>query len=410
MFGFSILFLVTTAQSFDNTQNDQYLDKKIDKLTTKAWRKFDNDNYKEAAEIARRILLYDSMNIDANTILGHVEKNNANYSQALEYYKRDLVNDTTDYEVYWGMAYCLSNFKKYREAINCLNRAFILCPIEKRDDRVMMLTSIGYNYDKLLRFDEAIIEYTKSLEYDEDYGQAYWNRGAVYEEKYEYQKAINDYTRALKYFKKSPSELANLYKNIGWNNSELGKYDEAIKFYDIALGFHPDYIEVLIHEGFTYTYKKDYNNALATFSKAIGLCGHDSEMLAELYSDRGECYDKMKEYDLARKDAEFSLKTLPDNQQANTLIGYSYLYTGKFIDSKVYFMKALNKDTADVYGYYNLACYYSVAKDKESSLVWLDKAFKHGYNDFDHIAKDEDLNEIKEDEKFKQLLVKYNGK
>ena len=54
--------------------------------------------------------------------------------------------------------------------------------------------------------------------------------------------------------------------------------------------------------------------------------------------------------------------------------------------------------------YYNLACFYSLKKDTKRSIENLKKAIDNGFDDFDHMKKDEDLAYLRDKKEFKALI------
>ena len=54
---------------------------------------------------------------------------------------------------------------------------------------------------------------------------------------------------------------------------------------------------------------------------------------------------------------------------------------------------------------YNAACGYALSGDKEQALDWLEYCVKAGYNDFDHLRKDSDLDGIRDEKRYKKLLT-----
>lgn len=56
---------------------------------------------------------------------------------------------------------------------------------------------------------------------------------------------------------------------------------------------------------------------------------------------------------------------------------------------------------------YNIACFYSIYGDKDSSLKYLKIALEGGFNDWSHIEKDKDLDNIKNTADFKNLIKNY---
>jgi len=67
---------------------------------------------------------------------------------------------------------------------------------------------------------------------------------------------------------------------------------------------------------------------------------------------------------------------------------------------------------------YNLACYYSLIKEKDEAIRWLEKSIikersydqKMGVLDKNRIEKDEDFDNIRKDKRYRQLLDKHYGK
>jgi len=54
---------------------------------------------------------------------------------------------------------------------------------------------------------------------------------------------------------------------------------------------------------------------------------------------------------------------------------------------------------------YNVACGYALSGSKEEAIDWLEYSVKAGYNDFDHLRKDTDLDSIRNEKRYKKLLT-----
>jgi len=54
---------------------------------------------------------------------------------------------------------------------------------------------------------------------------------------------------------------------------------------------------------------------------------------------------------------------------------------------------------------YNAACGYALAGNKEEAIDWLEYSVKAGYNDFDHLLKDTDLDGLRNEKRYKKLLT-----
>ena len=64
----------------------------------------------------------------------------------------------------------------------------------------------------------------------------------------------------------------------------------------------------------------------------------------------------------------------------------------------------------DPFVHYNLACSYSNLSDLDGAFDALGRAFDLGYRDYPHLLKDPDLEKVRQDRRFKQLLNKKWGK
>src|SRR5262245_18446574 len=64
----------------------------------------------------------------------------------------------------------------------------------------------------------------------------------------------------------------------------------------------------------------------------------------------------------------------------------------------------------DALAHYNLACSYALLKRPEQSLKTLRRAVELGYRDFRFMAEDHDLDAIRHDPRFRQLLREYEGR
>lgn len=94
-----------------------------------------------------------------------------------------------------------------------------------------------------------------------------------------------------------------------------------------------------------------------------------------------------------------------NSQQANV-----YWQQGKIKEAVNIFESLITlpgiKDYGQVYSnlFYNLACGYSLLDNKEKSLYYLNGAVQSGYSDYEGILKDEDLKNIRLDERFRKII------
>jgi hypothetical protein len=54
---------------------------------------------------------------------------------------------------------------------------------------------------------------------------------------------------------------------------------------------------------------------------------------------------------------------------------------------------------------YNVACGFALAGQKVEALDWLELSVEGGYNDFDHLRKDADLDSLRNEKRYRKLLT-----
>ncbi len=104
----------------------------------------------------------------------------------------------------------------------------------------------GVEYGQQGRFDDAIAEYSKAIELDHNFAEAYSNRGNAYRALGEIQRAIADYAEAIRL---NPQD-AGAYASRALAYTALGKDREAERDIDKAVefGFDADLLRAAVEE------------------------------------------------------------------------------------------------------------------------------------------------------------------
>lgn len=90
--------------------------------------------------------------------------------------------------------------------------------------------------------------------------------------------------------------------------------------------------------------------------------------------------------------------------------GIDLLEKGRFDDSVKRFQAAIELDPASPDAYYNIACAYSKKGDKPKAIDWLEKSLDKGFDDAAHIDKDADLDAIRGERRFLEVMAKRFGR
>lgn len=94
------------------------------------------------------------------------------------------------------------------------------------------------------------------------------------------------------------------------------------------------------------------------------------------------------------------LKTAPNMVEALTILAENYTLAGKYMKGLKTDRKLAKLKPDDETVFYNLACSYSLLNMLEASLQALKKAISLGYDDFEHLQKDPDLENLRTSDHF----------
>ena len=88
--------------------------------------------------------------------------------------------------------------------------------------------------------------------------------------------------------------------------------------------------------------------------------------------------------------------------------GNNLTLKGRFAEGLEIDKRLIQLRPADALAHYNLACSYALLKKPELALKTLRRAVELGYRDFRYMREDHDLDLIKHDPRFRQLLHEFD--
>jgi tetratricopeptide (TPR) repeat protein len=83
---------------------------------------------------------------------------------------------------------------------------------------------------------------------------------------------------------------------------------------------------------------------------------------------------------------------------------------GRYADGLAVDKRLVHLRPEDPLAYYNLACSYALIKKNELALKTLRRAIELGYRDFRYMREDRDLDSIRLDPRFRQLLREFENR
>jgi len=319
--------------------------------------------YADAADYCYKTLKINPHYGDAYIELARIQKVQKEYNKAVQLYLKAAEIDTSAYRAYYKIAdMYLYDMASYDTAIIFYNRY-----IQKKSNNSDAYLGLGTSYYYKQQYDEALENYLKSLQVDSTYEGTWFNIGNTYYKKKEYQNAEKYFLKTLEMdscYGLACSGLGDLYTD--WQ-----KYDQAIPYYLKAMQCDKKY------EYCYYSIGVIYGNYLKEYDKAI------------------EYYNKYITY-------------APDRYLGYQGLGYVYLRQDKNKKAEQYFLTSIQKEPEEPWVYYNMACFYSLISDPANALNYLEKALQKGFDNFDHISTDTDMDNIRSLQGFKTLIEKYN--
>ena len=258
---------------------------------------------------------------------------------------------------------------------------------------------IGAVHENLKDFEQAIISYMKSLEIERD--------AIIYNRLCECYFALGNFNKALELIDNS-LEIDSLNNSNIFTKSdilyELGKVNDAIKTMDIFIRNNPEFYGGYYRRGFYKQNYKDYDGAIEDYTTAIILNPDD----AYSYIGRADMYKQLGEKDKYISDIKkvIEIDTVP---QINSCAQFAFIELGEN-EKAIQFMNKIIETNPNNEGvYYDAACIYSRIGDKSNAIKNLRISLEKGFRRFSHIELDDDLDNIREENEFKNLIDKYKN-
>jgi tetratricopeptide (TPR) repeat protein len=115
-------------------------------------------------------------------------------------------------------------------------------------------------------------------------------------------------------------------------------------------------------------------------------------------------------FERARKNFKVATQLDPTRPEAFSGIGVTYYARGDYEEALRWYKQALEVDPNFGDAYYNMACIYSLLKKKALAFRYLQIATLNGYAEYQAMETDEDLNNLRGDKRYKEILKKMRKK
>jgi tetratricopeptide (TPR) repeat protein len=133
-------------------------------------------------------------------------------------------------------------------------------------------------------------------------------------------------------------------------------------------------------------------------------CGDDDSLTDHALYLKGQCLRELGRYREALDPLWRAAQGNPDNVSIWLALGWCYKRTGKLDRAIESLEEALSADPSDALVHYNLACYWSLARNKKQALAYLAKAFDLEDEYRSLVRAETDFDPIRDDPAFQALI------
>ncbi len=328
-------------------------------------------DYQNATEGFKEAIKQNSKDANAYANLGICYLNSTPSDKVLarEYIEKALNINPDLNEIRFDYAILLSQENKFNEAYNEYKSY-----IEKYPSNPSAYYNLGIASQKLEKYDEAIANFQKVLNFEPSNKDAKLELARSYQMNNENKKALDIYNEISKTVK----DDANLYYNMGLVYVNLNNYTESIKLFEKALELKNDeetrkeLASVYVNAGNNDINNSKFDEAIKKYQKAIEY----NSNLAMACTGLAYCYEKKSD---TQKSLEFHEKAIAlENKNTDSFVAYgnTLLHLNKYEEAKGAYQKAFelnSKNDAAKEGlgdiYYKQELFSKAIKEYKDALV-----------------------------------------
>lgn len=142
---------------------------------------------------------------------------------------------------------------------------------------------------------------------------------------------------------KSPSK-PRPHNILGIGYFYRGNFDEAMREYREALRLKPDYIEVYYNIGLIHKARKEHNESITMFLKALAMTAYNETQYAKMYNEIGINYGELGDPEQAIKAFASAVKINPKSVEYRNNYAYALWMQGKLDDALKEYQDVLRLD------------------------------------------------------------------
>ncbi len=322
-----------------------------------------------------------------------MHKRPENWNEVKIFYENAIALDSTFAYAYASLGTVCANIRDLECAKHNYTKAVQYIDNLTARERYRILAE----YDNIVEEDpeKAIQSYKALLEMYPDYSSGHNNLGYIYQRLRRYDEALASYEEAIRidpYFIMPRNNISDMYL-------DSGEYDKVIEVGSEIVRIDSTYAMGYLSLGRAYNSNGNYNEALGCLRKAVMLDPDN----AWIHLHIGRSYQGKEMYDEAIEEFRRSCDLDPRNHFALSNIACAYAHKGMREEAIRIAEEALDLGPREK-KLYNLACVYSLLNEREKAIECLTRSIEEGYRNYDHIMNDSDIETIRDDPRFAELM------
>ena len=261
------------------------------------------------------------------------------------------------------------------------------------------------------KYGDPIKMFLRATEIDAQYPLAYCGLADCYAFRYMFREGteanLNQAERASRKAIEINPQLAEAHTSLGLAFSLKKNYEEAEREFEKAISLNPRLFEVHYYSARMYFERGDSERAAKSFEEAIRIRPEEYQaqaLVAGVYRDLGDKQKYMDALSATIQKVERHLELNPDDARAYVLGGSALLQSGQVERGEKWLDRALEIEPDSPGIFYNTACVFALLGKSEKAIDCLRQALKFGFARKEWIEHDSDLESLRSDSRFQELL------
>ncbi|MBN2844641.1 MAG: tetratricopeptide repeat protein [Deltaproteobacteria bacterium] len=328
---------------------------------------------------------------DAHINWGSAFVSLGNIDEAIDHYSKAIEKDSGCSEAYVNRGIALHRAGRNEEALDDLLKAKDINPHDSK-----AYNNLGVILSSMQKYDEAITHYLQSLRINPINAESHYNLGIALTKKGMVRKAIQHYLAALKI----RPDYADAHNNLGVLLIREGKIEEAIDHFYEALHADPVHLNACKNIESALAEQMATEEAAAQIEAATKHTENDTS----LYNTLGNLYETKGDLDSAIEQYQKVPAVHKEFAQALNNLAIAYTKKGEYKKALSFLYRIIDLKPNGYVPYYNIACIYAKQNKTEESIDWLYKAVEKGFDQWEFLKADPDLDNIRGSSRYDMLI------